>query len=82
MSKEFEVLSEHERRLNASRYLSLAEHILKASEAQRDKTKADVYKWGNEECPHEVTPSTEEGEDIIIHWSLKRNCDICWQELE
>jgi len=36
-----------------------------------------LYKWGDEDCPHDVTRSA----GAVLYWSLKRNCDICWQAL-
>ncbi len=33
-----------------------------------------VVEWGKEECPHEY--------DIVANINMKRECFICWQEME
>ena len=45
-------------------------------EAGADAMLKEIYEWGEEDCPHDTTVGLE-----IVHWSLKRNCDECWQEL-
>ncbi len=43
-----------------------------------------VYDWGQEDCPHDTTEGVGGDLDDLggtIYWSLKKNCDECWQSL-